>query len=63
MEANAGNSKQWMMRTLMVTVLGLLSACSYAQTDSLPGDPGAMTVYTVQNLSFGRFQIAGRAVP
>jgi hypothetical protein len=59
MEANAGNSKQWMMRTLMVTVLGLLSACSYAQTDSLPGDPGAMTVYTVQNLSFGAFSNSG----
>lgn len=24
-------------------------------TDSLPGDPGAMSVYTVQNLSFGTF--------
>jgi hypothetical protein len=59
MPADAKNSKKWMMRTLLVTVLGFLSACSYAQTDSLPGDPGALTVYTVQNLSFGAFSNSG----
>jgi hypothetical protein len=26
-----------------------------APTDTLPGDPGAITVYTVQNMSFGAF--------
>ena len=55
MQPNAKNSKPWMMRALLVTVLGFISACSFAQTDSLPGDPGALTVYTVQNLSFGAF--------
>ena len=48
-----------MMRTVLVTLLGFLSACSYAQTDSLPGDPGALVVYTVQNLSFGAFSNSG----
>jgi len=26
-------------------------------TDSLPGDPGALTIYNVQNMSFGAFSI------
>lgn len=55
MHANLTNVRQWKMRALLVTVLGFLCACSFAQTDSLPGDPGALTVYTVQNLSFGAF--------
>lgn len=31
--------------------------CSFAQvpTDSLPGDPGAISVYSVQDMSFGAF--------
>ena len=34
---------------------------SFAQnpTDSLPGDPGALAVYNVQNLSFGAFTHGG----
>jgi hypothetical protein len=59
MHANVKNSKQWMIRTILVTVFGFLSACSFAQTDSLPGDPGALVVYTVQNLSFGAFTNSG----
>lgn len=55
MQANVTNNNQWVIKTLLVTIFGFLSACSFAQTDSLPGDPGALTVYTVQNLSFGAF--------
>ncbi len=34
-----------------------MSFLCFAQnpTDSLPGDPGALSVYTIQNLSFGAF--------
>lgn len=37
--------------------LCFISIFSFAQTptDSLPGDPGALTVYNIQNLSFGAF--------
>ena len=37
--------------------LGFISICSFGQnpTDSVPGDPGAISVYTIQNLSFGAF--------
>lgn len=40
---------------LVVMVLTFTSACLYAQTptDSLPGDPGGLYIYTTQNLSFG----------
>ena len=36
---------------------GSMSLVTYAQdpTDSLPGDPGAIYVYTYQNLKFGAF--------
>jgi hypothetical protein len=49
--------RQWMKRALLVLIPGFISICSFAQdpTDSLPGDPGGMSVYTVQNLSFGAF--------
>ncbi len=39
-------------------MLGFVSMFAAAQgnpTDSLPGDPGALSVYTVQNMSFGAF--------
>ena len=47
----------WFIKIKMVTVLTLLSLFCYAQTptDSLPGDPAALSVYTIQNLSFGAF--------
>ena len=32
-----------------------LSSFSQTPTDSLPGDPGAISVYTTQNLNFGAF--------
>lgn len=46
------------LRLLFVVLLCNLSAVCLSQinpTDSLPGDPGGMSVYTVQNLSFGAF--------
>lgn len=55
MKANAKHTKQWLMKTLLVTLLGFMSLSSFAQTDSIPGDPGAIIVYTVQNISFGAF--------
>lgn len=41
----------------MLAMLMVLSYFTQAQnpTDSLPGDPGALSVYTVQNMSFGAF--------
>ena len=54
--------KQWIIKTILVMGLGFISNFSMAQidpTDSLPGDPGGMTVYTVQNMSFGAFSIGG----
>jgi Domain of unknown function (DUF4402) len=52
------NKKQWLIKALLVTGLGFISISCFAQvdpTDTIPGDPGAITVYTVQNMSFGAF--------
>jgi len=52
------NIKQWIMKTLLVTALGFISIATFAQgdpTDTIPGDPGGITVYNVQNMSFGAF--------
>ena len=44
------------IRPLFVMLLSFASVACFAQpTDSLPGDPGALSVYTVQNMSFGAF--------
>lgn len=62
MEAIVINKKQWIIKTLLVMVLGFISICSFAQidpTDSIPGDPGALSVYTIQNMSFGAFSNGG----
>lgn len=48
------------IKILLVVGLGFISNAVFAQidpTDSLPGDPGALTIYTVQNMSFGAFSI------
>ena len=47
----------WIKKSLFVFLLGLLSFFAVAQnpTDSIPPDPGAMAVYTIQNMSFGAF--------
>jgi Domain of unknown function (DUF4402) len=49
--------RQWIKRALLVLTLGFISIVSFAQdpTDSIPPDPGAISVYTIQNLSFGAF--------
>ena len=47
---------------LLVIILGFVATGSFAQldpTDSLPGDPGAINVRTVQNLRFGAFTNGG----
>ena len=47
-----------MMKLLLITLFLWVSFFSFAQinpTDSLPPDPGAITVYTIQNMSFGGF--------
>lgn len=58
MEAIVINKKQWIIKTLLVIGLGFMSFMSYGQTDptdTIPGDPGGISVYTVQNMSFGAF--------
>jgi hypothetical protein len=49
--------KQALIKFLFVSAFALTSLLCYAQTptDSLPGDPGGLYVYTIQNLSFGAF--------
>jgi Domain of unknown function (DUF4402) len=50
-------TRPWIKRSLFVLLLGFIAIFSYAQdpTDSIPPDPGAMSVSTIQNLSFGAF--------
>jgi len=60
MKAIFKNTKQRIIKTFLLA--GMLFMCHvvFAQidpTDSLPDDPGAITVYTVQNMSFGAFSI------
>jgi hypothetical protein len=58
MEASVIHKKQWILKTLLVIVLGFISVSSFAQidpSDTIPDDPGGITVYTVQNMSFGAF--------
>lgn len=45
------------IRWLLVMLMSSVSLATYAQvpTDSLPGDPGAIYVYTYQHLKFGAF--------
>lgn len=41
-------------------MVGFISFSAFAQTDptdTIPGDPGGITVYTIQNMSFGAFSI------
>jgi hypothetical protein len=60
METTIIHKKQWIIKTLLVIIVGFISFSAFAQTDptdSIPGDPGGITVYTVQNMSFGAFTI------
>jgi hypothetical protein len=49
--------KRTFIKFLFVTALAFTSLFCYAQTptDTLPGDPGGLYVYTIQNLAFGAF--------
>ena len=49
--------KSVLIKILLANALAFASLFCYAQTptDSLPGDPGGLYVYTIQNLSFGAF--------
>jgi hypothetical protein len=52
--------KALLFKILLFVAFGFMSNAAFAQTDptdSLPGDPGALTIYTVQNMSFGAFSI------
>jgi hypothetical protein len=54
--------QKWVERVLLLMVLlCALPALSYAQNpaDSLPGDPAAIAIYTVQDMSFGAFSTSG----
>jgi hypothetical protein len=46
------------LRCLCILLLSSITVISYGQgtpTDSLPGDPGALSVLNVQNMAFGAF--------
>ncbi len=48
----------WYKAALLVMIWGFVSSVCFAQidpTDSIPGDPAAISVRTVQNMSFGAF--------
>jgi hypothetical protein len=57
MKATGIHNKQWIIKTLLVIGLGFISVYSFAQTDTIPPDPGGLSVYPVQNMSFGAFSI------
>jgi hypothetical protein len=62
MKAPVINIDQFCKKALLVTFLFFISACSFAQidpTDTLPSDPAAITVRTVQHLNFGAFTHSG----
>ncbi|MEJ7627139.1 MAG: DUF4402 domain-containing protein [Ferruginibacter sp.] len=50
-------TRQLISKTLFIIILDCCSIVSFGQdpTDSLPDDPGAISVYTIQNMSFGAF--------
>lgn len=62
MKAASIHTKQWIIKTILVIGLGFISMLSFGQvdpTDTIPGDPGGLSVYTVQNMSFGAFSTSG----
>lgn len=53
---NKTNSQHpWINRALIIVALNFISFYCFSQTptDTLPGDPGSISVYTIQNMSFG----------
>ena len=60
MESGTTYKMKGKIKTVLLIVSGFFSVIANAQvdpTDSIPGDPGALSVYTVQNMSFGAFSI------
>ena len=56
MQKQIAHKRQWLMKTLFVILISFTSVFCFGQpTDSLPGDPGGISVYPVQNMSFGAF--------
>lgn len=57
MKTTGMKQRAWIMKGFFTILISMVSFFVFAQdpTDSLPGDPGAFSVYTVQNLSFGAF--------
>jgi len=57
MKTEKKNEQAGLTRSLFVFLFTIISFCSFGQTptDTLPGDPGSITVYTIQNMSFGAF--------
>ena len=55
------NKRLGITRLILILMTCCLSPVVYAQdpTDTLPGDPGAIYVFTVQNLQFGTFAQGG----
>jgi hypothetical protein len=54
------NKRQWMIKFLLLTAAVFITVFSFAQTDptdTIPGDPGGLTVYNIQNMSYGAFSI------
>lgn len=52
--------KALLIKIVLVVGLGFMCNGAFAQidpTDSLPGDPGALRIYKVQNMSFGAFSV------
>ncbi len=53
--------QQWKLVTILVLVLSTSSIVTFAQnpTDTFPKDPGSLSIYTIQNMSFGAFAQGG----
>jgi hypothetical protein len=51
--------KNWHIKFLLAALLFCVTRITYAQTptDIIPGDPGGIYVYNLQNLSFGTFTL------
>jgi hypothetical protein len=58
MKSCGGIRKMRLLKALVALLLLASATNARAQvnpTDSVPGDPGALSVYTIQNMSFGAF--------
>lgn len=62
MKNKTSNQHPWFNRALFIVALNFISFYCFSQTptDTLPGDPGSISVYTIQNMSFGAFHPGAR---